>query len=124
MSPSPELQRSRALLIAIKSEEAGLGLSGRVKETMEVLLDQAAEDQRRKEWVDLEADGLRWAVGQLGGPASAARMLGVLPSTIRRWGLRERIPAAMLSRMTELIEARAEPIRRPRCRHEKDEPVD
>lgn len=67
---------------------------------------------QRGAWLPISEEELRRQIDLLGGVASAARHLGVVPTTIRRWRLRGRIPSPMAARIAELIASGAKSLRK------------
>jgi len=107
-----EKQRARALLAALQDVEEGPNLVGRVRARQDAILSSRRRGQRGA-WLPISEEELRLQVDTLGGVASTARHLGIVPTTIRRWRLRGRIPVVMASRIAELIAGGAKSKRKP-----------
>jgi len=113
MTPT-ERDRVRALLAAIQAEPSGPNLVGRVRARQAELLAAARPAPGAKRvWLPIAPADLQRQVDQLGGLASAARHLGLVPTTIRRWRLKGRIPAIVAARITALIAGGAKSLRKP-----------
>lgn len=121
-SPTQAAQRERALLAAIKAEEEGPGLAGRVRQRLKLLLtppppppkppEKRGRKGPNKDWVAITASELDAMIARLDGVSSCSRMMSLSRVTFRAWKKRGQIPRKYLERFRELIASNAPSMRR------------